>query len=213
MNTDSLIRTLAADARPVRRDAAGRALRRTLPPAFLASVAIAVGGYGLRPDLLAALTDPMLWVKLAFPALLAACAAAMLRPLATPGDRVGGLGAAPVLPVLALAALAAQAWSAAPVPDRDALLWGETWRSCSASIVLVSLPVLAVSIRALRRAAPTSPIAAGAAAGLLAGGLGTFAYALHCPEMAAPFLLAWNGLGIAATTALGAAAGHRWLRW
>jgi len=38
-------------------------------------------------------------------------------------------------------------------------------------------------------------------------------YALHCPEMAAPFLFIWNGLGMLAPAAIGAAMGPRLLRW
>jgi len=66
---------------------------------------------------------------------------------------------------------------------------------------------------ALKGAAPTRPAWAGAGAGLLAGTLGTLVYALHCPEMAAPFLAVWYLLGMAIPTAVGAALGPRLLRW
>jgi hypothetical protein len=38
-------------------------------------------------------------------------------------------------------------------------------------------------------------------------------YALHCPEMAAPFLGIWYVLGMAIPAVLGAAVGSRMLRW
>jgi hypothetical protein len=66
---------------------------------------------------------------------------------------------------------------------------------------------------ALKGAAPTRLAWSGAGAGLLAGALGTLVYALHCPEMAAPFLAVWYLLGMAIPTAVGAALGPRLLRW
>ena len=49
--------------------------------------------------------------------------------------------------------------------------------------------------------------------GLLAGALGALVYALHCPEMATPFLAVWYLAGIAIPTALGAVLGPLLLRW
>jgi hypothetical protein len=61
--------------------------------------------------------------------------------------------------------------------------------------------------------APTRLALAGAAAGLLAGSAGALIYALHCPEMEAPFLAIWYLLGMLIPTAVGAAIGPRLLRW
>ena len=61
--------------------------------------------------------------------------------------------------------------------------------------------------------ATTRPVAAGAAAGLLAGALGALGYALACAELALPFVAAWYTLGVLMTAALGAALGPRLLRW
>ena len=61
--------------------------------------------------------------------------------------------------------------------------------------------------------APTRLALAGAAAGLLAGAGGALIYALHCPEMAAPFLAIWYLLGMLIPTAVGALLGPRLLRW
>jgi hypothetical protein len=66
---------------------------------------------------------------------------------------------------------------------------------------------------ALRGLAPTRPALAGAAAGLLAGGTGATVYALHCPELAAPFLAVWYVAGIALTVLAGTLAGASVLRW
>jgi hypothetical protein len=69
------------------------------------------------------------------------------------------------------------------------------------------------SFLALRTFAPTRPAWAGAVAGLVAGALGAFAYAFHCPEMAPPFLAVWYSLGMLIPAAAGALLGPRLLRW
>jgi hypothetical protein len=65
----------------------------------------------------------------------------------------------------------------------------------------------------LRGLAPTRPALAGAAAGALAGGVGGAVYALHCMELAAPFLAVWYVAGIVLPVVLGALLGPRLLRW
>ena len=47
----------------------------------------------------------------------------------------------------------------------------------------------------------------------MAGGAGAAVYALHCPELAAPFLAVWYVAGIALPVLVGAAIGPRLLRW
>jgi hypothetical protein len=66
---------------------------------------------------------------------------------------------------------------------------------------------------ALRHGAPTRPALAGAAAGLLAGGLGAAVYASYCVEDSAFFLATWYTLAIAIVTSIGSALGARLLRW
>jgi hypothetical protein len=93
------------------------------------------------------------------------------------------------------------------------MVLGTTWRTCPFNIALLAVPALLVGLWALRGGAPTRPGWAGAGAGLLAGALAALVYALHCPEMAAPFLAVWYVVGIAIPAALGALLGARWLRW
>ena len=47
----------------------------------------------------------------------------------------------------------------------------------------------------------------------MAGGAGAAVYALHCPELDAPFLAVWYVLGILMPVAAGALLGPRLLRW
>ena len=105
------------------------------------------------------------------------------------------------------------AWFAAPPEARSQLVWGTTWRTCVFNIGAIGLPVFVAAFLALRGLAPTRPALAGGAAGALAGGAGAAVYALHCPELQAPFLAVWYVLGMAVPVAVGALLGPRLLRW
>jgi hypothetical protein len=169
--------------------------------------------FGLRPDLAEATHLGMFWVKLGLPLVLAGTALYAILRLSRPGMR------APAAPGMIAAALAS-IWllavvvlvQAAPA-ERSALVFGDTWAECPFSILFLSLPVFAAAVWALRGLAPTRPAWAGAAAGLLAGGSGAFVYALHCPELAAPFIGLWYVLGMALPAAIGAVIGRLALRW
>ena len=66
---------------------------------------------------------------------------------------------------------------------------------------------------AMKGLAPTRLSLAGGAAGLLAGTIGALVYALHCPEMEAPFIGVWYVAGMLIPTAAGASLGPIVLRW
>ena len=109
--------------------------------------------------------------------------------------------------------LAIVAWLGAPADARMPMLMGPTWKTCALSICLIGLPVFVAAIVALRSLAPTRPALAGAAAGALAGGIGGSVYALHCMELAAPFLAVWYVGGIVLAIAIGTVVGPRLLHW
>ena len=213
MKTDELIAMLATGVAPVAPGLPARRLRAGLLLGAMGALALLLLGYGVRPDLAQAAGEPMLWVKFGFPAALAATAALLVLRLSHPGMRLGALGLGLLLPVLAMLVLAGTVLLGAEEPQRAALLLGGTWKSCSASIALLSSPVFVALLWVLHGLAPTRLRLAGASAGLLAGAVGTFVYAFHCPEMAAPFLAAWYGLGMLVPALLGALLGPRLLRW
>jgi hypothetical protein len=213
MKTDELIALLANEPQPVVRHAARRSLGLALAAALPVSVLIMAVGYGPRPGLLASLADTMAWLKILLPGAVAAAGFAAVQRLARPGVPVGKAWFALVAPVLILWLLAALAWAAAAPQERPQLLWGSTWRSCVFNIALIGAPVFVAAFAALRGLAPTRSRLAGAAAGALAGGAGAAVYALHCPELAAPFLAVWYVLGMALPVALGALLGRPLLRW
>lgn len=213
MRTESWIDLLARQAEPVAARHVRPLMARWLPLGLVGAVLIMLAGYGVLRDLPAVAHLPMFWFKLAMPLAVALAGAVLLARLARPG--VGGAYAwwGVALPVLLVWLLGAWQWLGALPAERPALVWGQTWRSCVFSIALIALPVLASALAVLEQMAPTRPALAGAAAGLLAGGVGAAVYALHCPEMTAPFLAVWYVLGIAMTAALGALVGARTLRW
>ena len=213
MKTDELISVLAAGADAVGPYAARRRYAIALGWGALGAVLLMLILLGLRPDLADAAHLPMFWVKLAFPvALLAAALLAALR-LSRPGARLGRAAAAIAAPVLAIWLLAAVALLGASAAEGQQLFLGETWRSCPTSIAILSAPLFAAVVWAMKGLAPTRLALAGAAAGLLAGAAGAAIYALHCPEMAAPFIGVWYLLGMLIPTAVGAVLGPLLLRW
>ena len=214
MKTDALIALLsggspAADPHVLRRRSAMAIGWGAFGAALLMAVLL-----GVRPDLEAAARLPMFWIKLAFPSALAAIAPYALLRLARPGARLGWLPAALAAPVAVVWLLAVAAALGASPAVRSEMLFGDTWRECLVNITILSVPAFAGLMWALKDyAAPTRPALAGGAAGLLAGALGAAVYALHCPELAAPFIAVWYMLGMLIPATLGALIGSRLLRW
>ena len=213
MKTDELIHLLAADERPVPAAA--------IEQRFAVATAVGVAGagvlmlalFGLRPELRATMALPMFWGKLVFAAAMAGVGLVLLRRLARPGMPIGYAPLLLAVPPAVLWTLAWIALSQAPAAERVPLILGSTWRQCPFNIAALSVPAFVAGFWALRGAAPTRLAWAGAGAGLLAGALGALVYALHCPEMGAPFLAVWYLVGIAIPAAVGAALGPRLLRW
>ena len=213
MKTDELIAMLARGADAVEPDALRRRYATALGwGAFGATLLMAIM-LGVRPDLGEAARLPMFWVKLAFPAALFAGALLATLRLSRPGVRLGRVPAAIAAPVLAMWLLAAVVLFGAAPAERGQLVFGDTWADCPLYVAILSMPAFGALLWAMKGYAPTRPALAGAAAGLLSGAGGALVYALHCPEMAAPFLGIWYLLGILIPTALGAMLGPRLLRW
>ena len=213
MKTDDLVTMLAAGAGAVESGATARRYATALGwGAFGATLLMAIV-LGVRPDLAEAALLPMFWVKLAFPACLAAAALYAAARLSRPGVQLGRVPAALAAPVLAMWLLAAYVLLSATAGEREALIFGGTWDACPLFVALLSAPVFAAAMWAMKGLAPTRLATAGAAAGLLAGSVGALIYALHCSEMDAPFLAIWYLLGMLIPTAVGAVTGPWLLRW
>ena len=188
MRTEDLIERRAREARPVHPLAASLAMAAT--PALLATAALLLWGWGLRPDLAAAWGHPGPVLKAILPATTAAVALAGAFRLSRPDGEVG--------------------------PARLGLvtaLRGETLLACLLSIPALAVLPTASLLLALRRGASPDPLRSGAFAGLAGGDIAAALYALHCPEDHPLFFVTWYGTGILVATAAGAAMGRRWLRW
>lgn len=213
METEKLIDQLARDLAPARTGQVARRIAGAAALGLAVALAAVLVLFGLRPDLAEAVLGMMFWMKAAYAGLLALagfwCADRLARPA---GSARGGLRLA--LTVLAiLVVIAVVKLMLAPPADRMAIWLGGSWRTCPRNLLLLAAPVLALTLLAMRRLAPTRLAMAGGAAGLFAGGLAALAYSLHCPETAPAFVATWYTLGVALSAGLGAMLGPFVLRW
>lgn len=213
MKTAQMIQMLARSAPAVNAHAARRRSMLALVCGACATLLLMVFWLGLRRDITQAALLPMFWIKLAFPATLLAGALLAARRLSRPGARIGRAPWMLAAPILAMGLLAAVVLLNAAPENRVPLLLGISWLVCPFNITALSVPAFVAALWAMRGWAPTQPVWAGAAAGLLAGALGALAYTLYCPEMAAPFIVSWYLLGMLIPAAAGAALGPWLLRW
>jgi len=212
METEQLIRTLAADsihrARPV-----GYVLGLALLAAAPLSLAMFLSGLGVRPDVMTAMHDPFFDLKFVVTLTLAVAAIAVSLHLSRPEVSLRGWWWLLLIPVGILAAGIA---SEMMMPQRLPMivrLIGSNSRICLTAIPLMSLPLLAGALLALRHGATTRPAAAGAIAGLLSAGLAATLYASHCTDDSPLFVATWYPIAIALVAAVGALVGSKVLRF
>jgi len=211
MKTNQLIAALVEDrVRPA--SAMGSSLRRAIAASGLVSLAIFAVAFGPRLDLAAAFATWRFDLKLvlvltAFVAALGACVA-LTRPI-MPASLHWRL-----LPVAALAT-AAVAIELCVIPRAawETRLIGTNALVCLTAIPLFAAAPLAALLGTLRRTAPASPALTGAAAGVLAATAAAMIYAFHCFDDSPLFVLTWYPLAATPVIIVGAAAGHRLLRW
>jgi hypothetical protein len=87
------------------------------------------------------------------------------------------------------------------------------WQVCMVLIPMLSAAPLIAILLALRHGATSHPVLAGAAAGLLATGIGATLYATHCQSDSPMFVAVWYVIATVIVTAVGALLGSRLLRW
>ena len=213
MKTDDLIGLLASGATAVEAGSVRRRYALALGCGAVGTLLLMTIWLGVRRDMATAVLLPMFWVKLAFPATLLAGALIAALRLSRPGVRVGRAALALAAPVLAMWLLAATVLLGAAPASRDYLVFGVSWSVCPLYIASLSVPALVAAFWAMKGFAPTRPVPAGAAAGLLAGATGALAYALYCPEMAAPFIGIWYLTGMLIPAVAGSILGPWLLRW
>ncbi|MFO1330093.1 MAG: DUF1109 domain-containing protein [Rubrivivax sp.] len=213
MRTSELIRILAADADPVVRSSPRGRLLRAATWGGVASLVLMVLTLKVRADVVQATLLAMFWGKLAFGLMLTAAALELVHRASIPGRTPGAMPVLLAVPPVAIWSVGILDLASAPADERVSLLLGQTWAVCPALITMLSVPFFLATIRAVRSQAPTRLRLAGAATGLFSGAAAAVVYALHCPEMAAPFIGTWYLLGIVTPAAIGWIAGPRLLRW
>lgn len=212
MDTEALIEQLARGARPVPPYALQRRLALGICGGALASALLLLGGLGLRPDLQAAIYGTGLWAKAAYTSGLGLAGLLLTVQLARPdSERLRFLWLLAIPVALAVMSSATELAGATSVA-RSELLLAPKW-TCVPLILMLSAPIYAGLVSALRRLAPTRLGAAGAAAGLTAGGFAATIYCLYCQQISPTYVLTRYTLAIALAAAAGAALGPRLLRW
>ena len=213
MDTDLLIRSLAADVRPVPRHAIGRRIGAGMAAGGLFTLVLIGYWLGFRPDLGLAMRGYSFWMKWIYTASLAVGAVAASVRLARPDSP--GLRWLWVLAIPAVLVAIIGLFEMKQVPSSQWLaMWlGSSWRVCPWIVLLLSMPIFIGLLWSYRKLAPTRLRAAGSAAGLAAGAFAATLYCLHCPEVSAIFVLTWYTLGIGLAAAFGAVVGPRLLRW
>ncbi len=213
METDDLIATLAADASPVPQHAVWRRWGLAVLLALAISAVVMTLGWGVRPDIHHAMRTSPFWMKAGYTLALGVAGLLIVERAGRPGARLGwGLALAGAA-VVAILALGMRELMLMPMADWRADMMGHSAHVCPWRILTISAPVFVIAMLTLRWMAPTRPAAAGAAAGLLAGGLGATVYGLHCQETAAAFTAVWYTAGMALWPLIGALIGQRALRW
>lgn len=210
IDTDDLIRRLAREPRPP----AGTSLEARLRFAALGGGAFAVLAVlvlvGVRADLGSLLLTAPIVLKFVGGLAVAVAAYRVAVRLARPGSSplcslsVALLGAMVALCIAALIPAAA---------GRSELPSFAVFETCSVSIALLGILPLAFALSALRVGAATCPGLAGAAAGVLAGAIAAFAYALACPLDNPQFAVVAYMAGVAVLAIAGGIAGRAVLAW
>jgi hypothetical protein len=211
MKTDDLIRTLSVD-NTWRQRSVGTVLAVALLAAAPVSIAMFFSELGIRPDVAVAVHNPFFDLKFMITIALALSGMIISLHLSRPEVSIGWTGCWLALPV---ALLGIGIVGEIMVPHRlpwTARLIGSNSRVCMTAIPILSLPLLAAALIALRRGAPRNPTVAGAFAGLIASGLAATLYAAHCPDDSPFFVATWYLIATAIVVAIGAFAGSKVLK-
>jgi len=212
MHTDELIKVLDADAR-----VSAMPMRSVWGIALAGAAVIAAIVFlrtiGPRPDFAAAAHTGRFLFKFVVTLALLFAAFGLVRTLSVPGQPAARAARWVVAAPLLLAGGVVLELFSVPSVDWSAKLIGTNSLICVTFIPLIGIGPLGVFLMALRHGAPTRPALAGAAAGLLAGGVSATFYAAHCFDDSPLFVATWYTIAIAVLAGLGALGGRLFVRW
>jgi len=210
MKTEDLISALAADTIPQR--SVGGQLARSVPLAIGVSLMVFALFWGTRPDLWAALGSYAV-LKTLGPLALALAALPFVLALVHPGMRPARHGRALAVVIMLTAAVFVTVFARQGYAALISALSTDVLAVCLLSIPALALPLLIAVLWGLSSGAATRPKLAGAAAGLVAGGLAASVYSLYCDQDTVLFVLPGYSTGIAFVVLAGAICGPRVLKW
>jgi hypothetical protein len=212
MQTDQLIRTLAAD-NAHRAPRVGSVLALALLAGAAVSAMMFFAALGVRPDVMTAMHNPFFDLKFVVTLALAITAIAVSLHLSRPEAVLRGWAWLLLIPAgLLVTGIGTEMMLPQRLPMMTRLI-GSNSRICMTAIPLLSLPLLAAALIGLRHGAPARPALAGAIAGLLSAGLAATLYAAHCTDDSPLFVATWYSIATALVSAIGALAGSRVLRY
>jgi hypothetical protein len=192
-------------------------LKPRRPLLIAAAITTALLGFialtkGIRADVLAGHPDEMFLLRSGMLLLLGGGTAYAVVGMASPA--VGkphaswkvALAAAFLFPLAALI-------TAATGNFGDAFGAMQTVGQCLMYSAIGGLATAIPMIIHLRRGAPTSPARAGWLVGIASGGLGAFAYNLHCPFNSVVYIGLWYTLAVGVCAVVGRLVVPRFIRW
>jgi hypothetical protein len=211
MNAKFDLSALVDDLEPV------TPVRQALPLALsavitVAAVALIAWFQGVRADVLAGHPDEMFLIRSGVLLLLGGGTAHAVTSMASPsvGRSQDGwqmaLAAAVLFPLSAL--IVASTGDIGP-----ALSAMDSGLRCLGYSLIGGVATAVPMILMLRRGAPTSPERAGWLTGIAAGGLGAFAYNLHCPFNHVVYTGLWYSLAVGVCALAGRLVVPRLIRW
>jgi hypothetical protein len=212
MKLNDLLHTLAEDdTRPRLGFATRVAMAAALGSAV--SVLIVVSRMGLRPDYSMALAQPYVQIKTGFVLLLIVTAFYAMRVTAQPQTvSFKQFAALLIAPAWIFVGIAFELMTT-PSGTWLAAACGTNPLMCLVAIPVLSIAPMALTLYAMRSAAPESPTKTGILVGLFCGALGAAAYMLRCTDDAPLFVGAWYALAIVLVCVLGGLLGRTLLRW
>ncbi len=167
---------------------------------------------GIRADLISANPDPVFMLRAGLLLLLGSASGWAVLNMASPAVGKPGqswkmaLAAAALFPFTALIMAMAGRGGAAIENLYSGL-------DCLAFSTFAGLATAIPMVFWLRRGAPTSPVRAGWLTGVASGGLGAFAYGLHCPFNDVVYIGLWYSLSVGICAVLGRLIVPRLIRW
>ena len=202
---------MVAELEPVQPLRVSRAIAFVLTIAITAAFLI-VSVKGARTDVVALDPNPMFLLRAGLLLLLGGGCGWAALSMASPS--VGKQGQSWKMAIAAAALLPLAALIVAMTGRSDIAMENANFGlQCMVFSGLSGLATAVPMVLWLRKGAPTSPERAGWLTGVAAGGLGAFAYGLHCPFNDVVYIGLWYSLAVGLCAVLGRVVVPRLIRW